>query len=214
MTDEGVEGNKKIAIVVFFVSSFIITQFSLRHVTKIARDHSLDNPLPDALHKILPSELRKYHEYSDWVPILPLLSFLLIDKFQHIWDFLLLISIIYTMRAISFSLTVLPSPTTECKCEWEYEPETILRKILNIIYQEGCNDLIFSGHTSIMVMSSLFLCWYYFSEKYMIMLGILLYNVFGILIIIGTRLHYSVDTFIATIVCSLLFLSFHFKKCF
>lgn len=212
MSDDKIEANKKVAIVVFFVTSFIITQFSLRHVTKIARDHRLDEPLPDAFHKILPRELRKYHEYSDWVPLVPLLSFFLVDKFQHIWDFLLLVSIIYIIRAISFSLTVLPSPSTECKCEWEYEPETFLRKVLNFFYQEGCNDLIFSGHTSVMVLSSLFLCWYYFSGKYLAMSGILLYNIFGILVIIGTRLHYSVDTFIATVVCTLLFFLFHCRK--
>ena len=206
-----VETDKQLTIVIilFFICAFVITQLSLRYVTNVAREHNLVTPLPDIYHKVLPIEMRKYHEYSDWMPILPLVVFILIDKFQHAGELLFLLSLVYIIRAISFTLTVLPSPAVDCKCEWEHEPETFMRRILNLFYQEGCNDLIFSGHTSMMVMSSLFLCWYIFPGNYAKIFGIIIYNIIGVLVIIGTRLHYSVDTFIATIICTLLFFAFH-----
>ena len=99
------------------------------------------------------------------------------------------------------------------KCEWEKnnEPNTMLRGILNIIYQEGCNDLIFSGHTSMMVMSSLFLSYYCLNSPLANLL-LIIYNIIGFIVIIGTRLHYSVDVFIASVVNVLLFFSFHKQR--
>ena len=123
-----------------------------------------------------------------------------------------LVGIVYLLRAISFSVTILPSPSTHCKCEWEDEPETFLRSLLNIIYQEGCNDLIFSGHTSMMVMSSLYLVHYYLYESKLCMFLILIYNIIGALIIIGTRLHYTTDVFLASVINVLLFFSFNKTK--
>ena len=138
-----VETDKQLIIVVilFFVCAFVITQLSLRYVTNVAREHNLVTPLPDIYHKVLPIEMRKYHEYSDWMPILPLVVFILIDKFQHAGEFLFLLSLVYIIRAISFTLTVLPSPAVDCKCEWEHEPETFMRRILNLFYQEKYTNI-------------------------------------------------------------------------
>lgn len=203
-----------IPTILLFICSFTMTQLSLRCVTEIARETKLDTPLPDIYHRALPHTMREYHEYADWMPIIPLFLFIFLDRFKNAGIFLFLIGILYLMRAISFSLTVLPSPETNCKCEWEHEPETFLRKILNFIYQEGCNDLIFSGHTAMMLMSSLFLSWYC-SDVYnniFAKLLLVLYNILGVIVIIGTRLHYSVDTYISTIITTLLFFSFHPPK--
>ena len=120
-----------------------------------------------------------------------------------------MISLIYLMRAISFSMTILPSPSVDCKCEWEDEPETFLRKVLNLFYQEGCSDLIFSGHTSMMLMSTYFLIYYCLPNSLMAQLFLVVYNIIGVYVIIGCRLHYSVDSYIATIITTLLFFAFH-----
>jgi hypothetical protein len=198
--------NNNIVLLIFFIFIFIFTKLSLRYVTDIAEEKKLNEPLPDYFHNFLPESMRNWHEYSDWIPIIPLFLFLYIDKLKHLNEFLFLICIIFLIRFISYSITVLPSPSKSCKCEWEVEPETNLRKLLNIMYQEGCNDCIFSGHTSIMVMSSLFLINYIlpFSLNWII----IIYNIIGSIIIIGTRLHYSVDVFIAFVINILLFFSF------
>lgn len=202
-------GRLTIAVSVFFVTVFIMTQMSLRSVTDLAREKNMDSPLPDIYHTVLPTKMREWHEYADWLPIIPLVMFLAIDRFKNAGDFITMISLIYLMRAISFSLTVLPSPDTSCKCEWEDTPNTFLRSILNILYQEGCNDLIFSGHTSMMLMSSLFIMYYYLQGKYLQQFMLIMFNCIGVFVIIGTRLHYSVDVFIATIITTLLFFAFH-----
>jgi hypothetical protein len=199
---------KNVAIVVLFVCVFVFTQLSIRYVTDVARKENLTVPLPDLYHQALPEYMRDWHEYSDWVPIIPLTMFVLMDKGRNSFDFLLLIGIIYLLRAMAYSMTVLPSPSIHCKCEWEDEPNTFLRSMLNLLYQEGCNDLIFSGHTSMMVMSSLFLCYYCLNKSVLSQLLLVVYNIIGFIIIIGTRLHYSVDVFIATVITVLLFFSF------
>ena len=202
-----------VSIIVLFISVFLFTQLSLRYVTDVARKERLDKPLPDLYHQALPEEMRNWHEYSDWVPIIPLALFLMVDRGKRMFNMWFLIAIVYLLRAISFSVTVLPSPSTHCKCEWEEEPETFLRSILNVLYQEGCNDLIFSGHTSMMVMSSLYLVHYYLYQSNFCVLMILLFNVIGVLVIIGTRLHYTTDVFLATIINTLLFFSFNKTNC-
>lgn len=199
---------KSVAIVVLFICVFVFTQLSLRYVTDVARKEKLHAPLPDLYHQALPEHMRNWHEYSDWMPIIPMSMFLLLDKGRHSMEFLFLVAIVYLLRAISFSITVLPSPSTHCKCEWEDEPETMLRSFLNLLYQEGCNDLIFSGHTSMMVMSSLFLCYYYLNKSIFSQLLIVVYNIIGFIVIIGTRMHYSTDVFLATVINVLLFFSF------
>lgn len=204
--------SQKVVIMVLFICVFVFTQLSLRQVTQITRENKIVTPLFDLYHQVLPEEMREWHEYSDWVPILPLLLFLYLDRGQHCFKFLFMVGILYLLRAISFSVTILPSPSVDCKCEWEHQPESILRSILNICYQEGCNDLIFSGHTSMMIMSSLFLVYYYLPNYPLSQCMLFFYNVFGVLVIIGTRLHYTVDVYIASIICILLFFSFHQKS--
>ena len=183
-------------VVIMFVCVFIFTQLCLRYVTDVARNERLEKPLPDLYHNTLPESMRNWHEYSDFMPVIPLVLFHLLDKCKHFYEFWLLISIVYLMRAICFSVTVLPSPSRTCKCEWETEPETPLRQLLNILYQEGCNDNIFSGHTSMMVMSSLFLATYVVPNSTFCKSILVVYNIIGFLIIIGTRLHYTVDVFL------------------
>ncbi len=206
-----IELDKQIVIVtiLFFIFVFMITQLSLRCVTNVVRNYDVVTPLPDIYHSVLPNEMRNYHEYSDWMPVIPLVLFIILDKFQHSGEFIFLLALVYIIRFISFSLTVLPSPSRDCKCEWENKPDTFLRKTLNLFYQEGCNDLIFSGHTSMMLLSSLFLSWYVFPHNRTALVTIVIYNIIGVIVIIGTRLHYSVDVFIATIICTLLFFAFH-----
>ena len=198
---------KNILITVTFISIFIFTQLCLRNVTKVARDEQLDISLPDIYHESLPN-MREWHEYSDWMPVAPLMLFTILDKFEHFYEFWLLISLIYLMRAVCFSMTVTPSPSSSCKCEWEFEPVTPLRKLLNVIYQEGCNDNIFSGHTSMMVMSSLFIVTYIVPGSMLCKIILLIYNIIGFLVIISCRLHYSVDCFIASVISVLLFYAY------
>lgn len=199
---------KNISIIVLLICVFVFTQLSLRYVTDVARNEKLHKPLPDLYHQALPEHMRDWHEYSDWMPIIPMTLFVLMDKGKHGFDFVFMVAIIYLLRAISFSITVLPAPSTECECEWEHEPKTMLRGMLNLLYQEGCNDLIFSGHTSMMVMSSLFLCYYCLSGSVLPQLLLVVYNIIGFVVIIGTRMHYSTDVFLASVINVLLFFSF------
>lgn len=188
---------------------FALTQINNRNINEIVVKEEHHDPLPDLFHTILPHWLREWHEYSDYVPIVPLVFFLLIDQGSHFFIFLYVITLVYLLRSIAFGLTILPCPTPHCECEWEVDPKTTLRGILNLLYQEGCNDLIFSGHTSMMVTSSLFLIYYHFRGSLWVKIMFLCYNLVGIFTIVGTRLHYSVDVFLGSLVSTVVFFLHH-----
>jgi shingomyelin synthase len=203
--------NKKTSfiIILFLIVVFVLTQLGTRSVTEIAKYNKLDTPLPDLFHNSFPDDMRNWHEYTDWMPFIPLILFITLDKGKNLLQFLFLIGVVYVIRFIAFSITILPAPSVICECEWETEPETFLRRMLNILYQEGCNDLLFSGHTSLMLMSTLFLIHYCLDDSVIAKLFLIMYNILGIILIIGTKLHYSVDVYLATIITTLLFFSFN-----
>lgn len=204
-------GSSGLNIFILFMTGtvFALTQLNNRNINEIVVKEEHHDPLPDLFHTILPPELREWHEYSDYVPIIPLGFFLLIDQGKHFFIFLYVCSLVYLFRSIAFSLTILPSPTPHCECEWEVDPETTLRGFLNLLYQEGCNDLIFSGHTSMMVISSLFLIYYHFGNSFFAKFFFLIYNLFGMCVIVGTRLHYSVDVFLGSAISLMIFFLNH-----
>jgi hypothetical protein len=178
---------------------FILTKATTRRVTqKILETHR--EPLEDILHSSLPEWVAEYQEYTDWFPTMAIIMFIICDKFSHALDFIWLMGILYLLRLISFSITIVPSPDMHCNTE----PDTALRGVFHQFWQEGCGDLIFSGHTMSMVLASLFIWKYCFPGNYMVAGALVMYNVMGMLLIIGTRMHYTVDVFIATIITVLL----------
>ena len=195
-----------VGTILFFLSVVAVTQLSLRRVTRIVTDEPRE-PLRDLLHSVLPEWLSEYHEYVDWFPMLVIGLLAILDRFVHAVEFIWLLGILFLLRVISYNLTILPSPEKACKNQWDHEPETYLRRVLNIMWQEGCGDLMFSGHTVCMVLGSLFICKYCCVGNYLAYGTLIAYNILGMVLIVGTRMHYSVDVFMAAVVTILVFVS-------
>jgi len=64
----------------------------------------------------------------------------------------------------------------------------------------GCHDKMFSGHTTVAILSSLFLVKYY--PEYILHIALL--NVVLLLSIISSRDHYTIDVLIALIISGLI----------
>jgi len=111
--------------------------------------------------------------------------------------YLVVMSIAFVIRIVSFLITILPSPGPQCRSDSPlYNPPTTAVDILfRIDALEGCADLVFSSHTAYTVTSSL-LYWKYGSRLGMKILLSSAVIVVGILISL-LRKHYSVDVWLA-----------------
>lgn len=191
---------EQFGVIVFFLIIVGLNQLSLRRITDIVVNNPQE-PLNDVLHSMIPEWMVEYQEYTDWFPILVIVIFGICDKLEHSIDFIRLLGILYLLRMISYNMTLIPSPDVNCK---KTEPDTFLRGLLYNIWEEGCGDLIFSGHTMCMVLASMFLYNYCFLNNPIIAGLLVMYNILGIFVIVGSRMHYSVDALMATIVTILL----------
>ena len=125
----------------------------------------------------LTPDLSKY----GYVVHIVLISYL-IPIFFHthtLKTFLYYISIIFTLRLITISMTVLPKSNEKCNSE---------ASIFG-----GCHDKIFSGHTSCFFLATLI----YIDEGYITpIIGCILSLIYGITMI-AVRGHYTIDVFLA-----------------
>lgn len=158
-------------------------------VNSIAYHYLLQNnvediPLNDIVHNNLP-HLTNYYLNDICVTLLLLYTLFVLDK-KHLRKYIIILSLLYSIRAISFSVTQLPSPNIGCK----------KRTIHNT-----CNDLMFSGHTTLLTTSLLAL---YFWKNIKI-LPLMLYYLVTIAFVILPRKHYTVDIFIASVLSSSIF---------
>ena len=109
-----------------------------------------------------------------------------------------------TIRLVSTSITTLPISSGK-----RNNKEHMERKCSeNMSLTGGCNDYMFSGHTSFITLCILFIM--YAQGKINIMA--IIYGIISFVCIIGTHNHYSVDVFIGWIITMLVFQSH--KTCF
>ena len=192
-----------LSIVIYFVVVFLVTTF----ITENLIDYEFkDDSLPDILHnnfkkfismKTVNNILLVYLVYS----IIRLITL----NARYIGDALILISILFILRMITFSVTNIP-PTYVLKknkklCKYKIFGKQIgfsFSKILNT-----CNDYMFSGHTVHVVTCLLFIL--YFSKNIIEKIILTCFALFLLFIIINSRMHYTSDIIVAVIITFLLF---------
>uniref|UniRef100_A0A6C0LU97 Sphingomyelin synthase-like domain-containing protein n=1 Tax=viral metagenome TaxID=1070528 RepID=A0A6C0LU97_9ZZZZ len=122
------------------------------------------------------------------------------DKIKNlIWN----ITVLFLIRLITFSVTIVPPSTMNCYSR--NETESIVFNTLKIIIQNDntCLDNMFSGHAT------------YFTIMYLTMLDLSdsryekiflsIYTIVGILSIICGHIHYSVDVIVGVVISYLIF---------
>ena len=208
----------------YIIPLFIFSQLFHNCCTNLAYYNDIQRPiLSDSLFKILPENdnLSYINEYVTTFILLLSLSFSFIPLFKPnkniyvltIWfRMMITLGVSVMLRSFSFLSTSLPSPSYHCRIgSTEYNPPTNLKEILFTFDTiSGCGDLIFSGHTNI-IMTQIILIFYYGNKflcrkimflVYFIMTFLLFLLIFLILI---ARNHYTVDILIALYVTPLLF---------
>ena len=141
-------------------------------------------PLIDVVHETF-ADLSKYERYIDLAPVLLgviALYFAVRGRLEH-EKILIVLSIVFFARSLTFSCTLLPSPLSSCMVKGSQSVG-------------GCHDCIFSGHTAMTLVLAYFLQKAYPSCK----CALLSYCVIASLLITMTRAHYTIDVLVAWIV--------------
>jgi hypothetical protein len=151
-------------------------------------------PLPDRLHMMLP----RFHGIRWVVHLMPVLLMAMVVAqlpLNRTLQLLQIYAVILFLRSFSFWVTRVPPPRLPCI------PYSIGSRYLG-----GCSDMMYSGHTTVLVLSALFLAVYGTSRA--VTVGAAVFAVVGILLILCTRHHYSSDVFVAIYISVFAFAAF------
>lgn len=191
-----------IAIVVYFIIGYI-NQF----VAENQVNHEINvKPLFDRGHNLLP-------QFSKNLANIGLISFIVYFvvrwgiKYPYtIVNYLWIVSILFVGRVIIFTMTQTPPALPDCSTinTGDSLYFNVFRKNSN-----ECLDYMYSGHSIHCVLIMLFTLYLPCSiwEKLFILFFLLLELVF----IIGSRIHYTSDVLVATLVTVLIFLAWYRK---
>jgi len=197
-----------IFIVSFLAYSFVnyVNVFlSLNIIDPVARHE----PLPDVGFYYLP-------HISTTYPTVLLVSFcayclvrfLRPENFNSIIKLMWCINILFGLRAITFSVTLVPPTTIDCHMRNASMP--IEWNIVKYLYLDGgntCPDYMFSGHAMYLVLFYLYILKYsdWPLEKYVSSV----YVPISLIAIISGHIHYTVDVIVAIVLSWFVFRMIH-----
>lgn len=167
------------------VLSLLITRIATVRVDTIGASGSA--LLYDSVHRALP-DLRRFESMIDLFPI----SALLVCAFavpQTQWPtFVTALAVLFTLRAMCISLTILPSPI--CR---PTQPR--------VSALGGCHDCVFSGHTATVILAWLFVV----NSNPSLKMFACIHSLLTIVVVLGTRSHWSIDVIVAVLAAKLVY---------
>ena len=142
-------------------------------------------------------------------------------RYAIIRRFLAIQGTIFFFRGLTLTLTILPEPNKSCISD------PIAGSVGEVVWYEAfrvfagsrhtCGDMIFSGHTSIIVNLALFFHTYldgWIGKMHAMRNTFLVWNwcvaVGGVISVVETHLHYTLDVFLGITVTVLVFKGYHF----
>lgn len=128
-------------------------------------------------------------------------TLIVIRRVMLIWGF------IFVLRAVSITSTILPNPDSNCKPQYfnNFFHATFLFLAGQV---ETCYDCLFSGHSVTMVLSVMI--YYQYTKNIFLRWVMFVPLIFSLLLIIGTRFHYTVDVIYGTCIALLFFNLYHY----
>lgn len=182
----------------------------------------------EPLHDILISYLPDWTARRSWLPdafMLPLMALSFLSsvllplnrrlKYQGIIvlrRFVFLASVLFLFRMLTVFLTTVPSPVGQCQPVYVRTgggPEEYFVLLVRMISGQisTCTDNIYSGHTTLIVLSVLLTIHY--SGRPLLAIYAFFHGLLALLTIIITRLHYTVDVILAVLLSSFTYLGYH-----
>ncbi len=185
-----------IALIVYATIGYIN-----QYVTENTVSHVMDQPpLYDRGHNAFPLVPKLY---ADIIVITIVAYFILrwgIRYPKTLENYLWIVTILFVGRVFMFSVTQLPPPRPGCSSRKPDDPKHY--RVLKKTWKE-CKDLIYSGHTLHVVLVFLFVMYLAKStlEKVIVTVAVGI----ALVLIIASRIHYTVDVLLATFVTILVF---------
>lgn len=187
--------------IIFVILRVIIYDYKHKRFRKFYED-SQPSELYDSGFQYIP--IIRFHFLDDVLVLLPV--FLGIYYKINFNEFLFMLTVIYVLREITTSITLLP-PTPFC-FERSKDKASKSEYITNI--SGTCNETIFSGHTSLMLLIFLFILPKIQSNLLKILIYI--YAILTSIVIIGIRSHYTIDVIVAWVICILFYVAYFGNK--
>lgn len=209
---------------VILIFNFLLTTTSLAIIHDKVPGHG---PLPDAVLDMF--EARSWALIVSEVLIILTTGTMLVIVVTHPHRFIimrrlfLMLSLLYFMRSVTMFVTVLPvsSRTYYCSPKSAHpDAPTIVRRSLTLFFGMGltlngkhtyCGDYIYSGHTTILVMSYLMISEYSPQLRQLRWLRWATWamSLTGVLMVLLSHSHYTVDVVIGYFVTTRLFWMYH-----
>ncbi|VDP04271.1 unnamed protein product [Soboliphyme baturini] len=222
-------GKTAIAIVLLIVS-VISNGLVVAHIHQVATANLNDtSPLNDLVFDLVPQQLWAWTVADVLVAVCSAVAFLLILFHAH-WSivlrrFALLVSVLYLLRALFLLCTYLPPPFPDAvdRClppiVISEQPLEYIRRAFSLVVTVGissdcsrilCGDTIYSGHTMVYCMVCLN-AWYYCPQplRPYVPVGMTVAVVFGLIAVVISRQHYTIDVVIAIFVTFVIFYGYH-----
>ena len=171
---------------------------SLAHSQETLNVQAPRPPLFDRLHAVLP-ELHHLRWLVHAMPVI--LAAIAIWQLPPLLTLNLftIYAVTLLLRGAAFWLTRLPPPRRRCA------PYSV-----GGVYLGGCSDMMYSGHTSLLVLATLFIVTYTGHTGLSVLAVI--FAALGLLLLLMTRHHYSADVLVGLYICCLAFLAFRLRS--
>ncbi|KAL7749586.1 hypothetical protein RI367_005142 [Sorochytrium milnesiophthora] len=114
---------------------------------------------------------------------------------------------VYLLRAPTVVMTVLPNPYVQCETHFPLPPIPIDALSLFIQERMSCGDVFFSGHSIFFVISAR--VWITYTRWLALRIAAALFGILGLLSLLFSSYHYSIDVFMATLIITTLYSVYH-----
>ncbi|ODM96038.1 Phosphatidylcholine:ceramide cholinephosphotransferase 2 [Orchesella cincta] len=219
------EKRKTVIALALLVVNFILATVSLALTNQRLPDRNVYKPLPDIiLDNVAVQDWALYvSEILIMVSVAVTVTVCLLHR--HRWIVFrrafLLLAALYLMRSITMFVTVLPVSSYTYYCSPPSNSSSVFeiaRRALRLLSGFGlsingeqvyCGDYIYSGHTVILVTAYLFIKEYSSHKFYILHWASFLASLTGIIMVLISRGHYTIDVIVAYYVTTRIFWIYH-----
>ncbi|PSN43157.1 Phosphatidylcholine:ceramide cholinephosphotransferase 2, partial [Blattella germanica] len=217
---------KTLLCLVYLVFSFFATLLTVSIIHERVPDQDKYGPLSDIILDLLPRNDRLIEGSEIVITIttsiaLPMLFIFHKYRFIMLRRIFVITGLLYCMRCVTMFVTVLPASTSMKYCapkSNDTNPALWLKRAWALGTGFGlvingkhkyCGDLIFSGHTVILCMGSLVISEYTPRKLFILHWASWIATLLGIIMILWSHQHYTIDIIIAYFATTRLFWLYH-----
>ncbi|XP_021950004.1 phosphatidylcholine:ceramide cholinephosphotransferase 2 [Folsomia candida] len=218
---------KRKTVIAFLVLScnFVLATLSLALTHERVPDRNIYKPLPDIILDNVTAQDWALSVSDVLVAISTLATAVVMLLHRHRWIVFrrafLILACLYFMRSITIYVTVLPVASYTYHCSPKSNSTSvleILRRVIQLVSGFGlsingqhtyCGDYIYSGHTVILCIAYLFIQEYTPRKLFYLHWASWIVSIVGVVMMLISRGHYTVDVLIAYYVATRIFWIYH-----